>query len=235
MVSLHEVFFYFVLCPLLMFTLLLPLFLLGQWRLGFVRLVLLDLLSSAILLLRLPLPLSPLAPLDHLLLLEPPLLVVLALLADVLPGHGPLGDLPLLLPRGPLQLEHVVGHLPAARLDQRGHAPQQRLVGVGEEGDGAARPARPAGAADAVDVADGRRGKVVVDDEVDALEVDAATEQLGADQDPNVAGAEFSDRRVTLKLRSLRVNDVNLNSAVHWRLELIEEVFCPLLRLHKNQ
>eukprot|EP00964_Phaeocystis_antarctica_P127111 scaffold90771_cov36-Phaeocystis_antarctica.AAC.1 len=51
-----------------------------------------------------------------------------------------------------------------------------QLLGVllGKECDGAPRASRAAGAANAVDVRDGRLGEVVVDDGVDALEVDAA-------------------------------------------------------------
>ena len=51
---------------------------------------------------------------------------------------------------------------------------------------------------DAVDVADGRRREVVVDDQVDTLEVDAAAHQLRADQHPDAAGAEALHHVVAL-------------------------------------
>ena len=58
---------------------------------------------------------------------------------------------------------------------------------VGEESYGLSWPPSPAGSANPVDVADSGGRKVVIDDEVDAFEVDAPAEELGANQDPDLA------------------------------------------------
>ena len=49
-----------------------------------------------------------------------------------------------------------------------------------------------------MDVADGRCGEVVVDDQVDAFEVDAATHQLGGYQHPDLASTETPHHVVSL-------------------------------------
>jgi hypothetical protein len=45
------------------------------------------------------------------------------------------------------------------------------------------------------------RGEVIVDDKVDALEVNAASHELGADEHPDAAGAECAHRVLSLLLR----------------------------------
>ena len=56
-------------------------------------------------------------------------------------------------------------------------------LGARDEGDGEALGAEAPGAADAVQVLVGLVREVVVDDDVDALDVDAAAEEVGRHQD----------------------------------------------------
>lgn len=59
------------------------------------------------------------------------------------------------------------------------------------EGDGFAVGAGPRGSADPVDVGLGFVRDIVIDDERDSFDVDAACGDVGGDQDPDVAGAEL--------------------------------------------
>ncbi len=80
-----------------------------------------------------------------------------------------------------------------------------------------------------MDVGRNRSGAVVVDDEVDALEIQAAPNQLCCNKNPHFSGAEVLDDGLTLynklvsivavlqylRLRSLSMNNVNVQSIVN--------------------
>jgi len=73
----------------------------------------------------------------------------------------------------------------------------------GDEGHGEALGAEAAGAADSVEVLVALVGEVVVDHDVHALDVDAAAEQVGGDQDPLrevLEGLEPGDALLLLQL-----------------------------------
>mmetsp|Transcript_63038 Transcript_63038/g.152187 ORF Transcript_63038/g.152187 Transcript_63038/m.152187 type:complete len:245 (-) Transcript_63038:833-1567(-) len=158
------------------------------------------------------------------------------LLAQLLPdrharlglGHEPLA----LVSAHRLHAQHPVGHLAARGLHDVGDGAQLLGVLLGEECDGASRAPRAAGASDAVDVRDGRLGEVVVDDGVDALEVDTACHELCADEDPHLTRAELFDNMVALLLRALGVHDVDVEVVVD---ELVEELHRALLGLHEDE
>ena len=127
-----------------------------------------------------------------------------------------------------------------------GDGPEHRPVLLREEGDGLARPARPPGPAYSVDVGNlaaeimvyiprselqnthGGGREVVVDDEVDPLEVDAAAHELGADEDPDGAAAEGAHRVVALLLGPLAVDHVHVDAVIQ---QLLEQLASTLLRL----
>ena len=78
-------------------------------------------------------------------------------------------------------------YLASRSLDDVCDTPEQNFVLVGEKSDGFSTPACPARSADPMDVTDSRGRKVVVDDQVDAFEVNPPAQQLGADQHPHLA------------------------------------------------
>lgn len=82
-----------------------------------------------------------------------------------------------------------------------------------------------------VDVANGRRGEIIVNNEIDSLKVDTATHQLSTDENPNLTRAETFNNIVALKLSPFRMNDVDVDSVVdQFRIEF----FSPLFSLDKN-
>jgi len=111
----------------------------------------------------------------------PLLPVVLGLPRDALSLDLVLSQVPLLLLARLLHLEHVLGHFAAGSLDDLRDAAKQGCVFLGKKGDSFSRPASPARSTNPVDVARCRRWEVVIDDHVDALEVDAAAKQFGTD------------------------------------------------------
>jgi len=79
------------------------------------------------------------------------------------------------------------------------------LVG-GEEGDRQALGAEATGSAHAMEVGVGAVGHVVVDDDVDALDVDAACDEVGRDEDALVTLLERFVPRQALLLRHAAVD-----------------------------
>ena len=77
--------------------------------------------------------------------------------------------------------------------DQPFDVAKEIALGAVAEGDGDAVAARAGGAADAMDVGLGFLGQVVIHDEADALDVDAARGDVGRDQDAAMAGAEIRE------------------------------------------
>ena len=77
---------------------------------------------------------------------------------------------------------------------------------VGDEGDGEALGAEAAGAADAVQVGVAHLGHVVVDDDVDALDVDAAAPDVRRDEDTVLEVLEGLVERDALRLLDARVD-----------------------------
>jgi hypothetical protein len=72
------------------------------------------------------------------------------------------------------------------------HAVEHLLVCVaGDKRDGEAFGAESAGTTDAMQVGEGIRGQIVVDGKVDALNVDAAAEDVGGDTDARAETLEL--------------------------------------------
>ena len=86
---------------------------------------------------------------------------------------------------------------------------------------GGARRARAAGAADAVQVGLLVLGRLVVDDVRDALDVDAARGDVGADQDVDLAVAERAQRLLAGALAEVAVDRAGGEAAL---LELLGDV-----------
>lgn len=61
-----------------------------------------------------------------------------------------------------------------------------------------------------MDIADSRRRKVVVDNDIDVFEIDTATHEFRADQDPNVAFTESFNSFFSLQKDGLRRLDTHL-------------------------
>jgi hypothetical protein len=57
--------------------------------------------------------------------------------------------------------------------------------------------------------------KVIVDDKIDALEVNAASHELGTDEHPDAAGTEGAHRVLSLLLRPARTS-INLTVIQCW-------------------
>ena len=72
----------------------------------------------------------------------------------------------------------------------------------------------------------------VVDDQVDALKINSSAHELGTDENPDVATPEGSDCVLSLLLRSLTVDDVNIDPVIQ---QFFEELRCSLLALNKNR
>ncbi|GIX64986.1 membrane transporter protein, putative [Babesia caballi] len=81
-----------------------------------------------------------------------------------------------------------------------------RVLGGGDEGDGQTLGAETPGAADPVQVGVGGVGHVVVDDDVDALHVNATAKQVSGDHDALVEVLELSVARNALRLLQPSVN-----------------------------
>lgn len=80
----------------------------------------------------------------------------------------------------------------------------------------AVRSSRPS---DPVHIADCGGGKVEIDHQIDSFEVNAATHQLGADQEPDLAHSKVPDDVVSLRLCAIRMNHIDVNSVVDQLLE----------------
>ena len=78
-------------------------------------------------------------------------------------------------------------------------------LGRRDERDGMARLVRAAGAADAVHVGFGRIRQFVVDDRVDAVDVEAARGDVGRDEHLVASAAESLDGNASLVLRAVGV------------------------------
>lgn len=124
-------------------------------------------------------------------------------------------------------------------------------VSLGEEGDGAARltsttrsacgtrrqitdtkPTKTGSRTDAVDIAHGALREVVVDDELDALEVDAARHDVRADEAPHLALCEARDDLVALFGRAVGVDRVGVDAV---KDELVGELLRALDRLDEDE
>jgi len=85
---------------------------------------------------------------------------------------------------------------------------QGEAVVVRDEVEGDAEVAEAAGPTDAVEVGLRHLGEVEVDDDVDCLDVDAAGEEVAADQVPAQPGAEVVEHSVAMSLGHFGVNVV---------------------------
>lgn len=83
-----------------------------------------------------------------------------------------------------------------------------------------------------VNVANGRRRKVIVDNQVNSLKIDTSTHQLSTNENPNLTRAETFNNIVTLKLSSFRVNNVDIDAIVD---QFSIEFFSSLFGLNKNK
>ena len=89
------------------------------------------------------------------------------------------------------------------------------------------------GSAHSVDIRRRRCREVVRDDCLDAREIHAAREQIGANEQPNFARAKGINGRRPLRLRSICGDEANFDAVIVAQLKI--QLLCPLLGLREDQ
>lgn len=85
---------------------------------------------------------------------------------------------------------------------------------------------------DTVDVALDRTRKIIINNEIDTFNVDTAGHELRTDQDPDFALAKALNDPVTLLLRSVGMNDIDIDIVEY---QLIKQLFCALNGMYENE
>lgn len=110
--------------------------------------------------------------------------------------------------------QHVGRNFASRIVQDLGNGLQIDRVVLREIRNGLASTTRPTRSSDSMDVGDGRRWEIIVDDQIDALEIDATADELCADQHPDLALAERLDDLVALLLAAIGVDEVDVDAVV---------------------